>query len=106
MNLVKSFVNLIFGAVTIPGLPVEFTNALESFFGYFEYADGLIGLFFPIDIEPFFVVWAGIFGFEHGYPLIMWILRKIPMLGIKQGVYYESKFRPSLPCVDFYIISR
>ena len=83
MNLVKNLVNLIFGVVTIPGLPEEFLEALESFYGYFDYADGLIGLFFPVDLEPFFIVWAAIFGFEHGYPLIMWILRKIPMLGIE-----------------------
>lgn len=83
MNLVKNLLGLLFSPIHIPVIPDELNESINSFFGYLDNAAGLIGLFFPIDMTPFFVIFFGIFALSHAYPLVMWILRKIPMLGIE-----------------------
>ena len=80
MNLVKNLLGLLFSPIHIPAIPDELNESINSFFDYLDNASGLIGLFFPIDMTPFFVIF---FGLSHAYPFVMWILRKIPMLGIE-----------------------
>ena len=82
MTIVKSLLSILF-VFEIPGLPAEFDEAFDVFIGLFEYGTGLFALYFPISITGFVTIWVAIQVFKKVYPLIMWILRKIPMLGIE-----------------------
>lgn len=82
MTIVKSLL-LILLVFELPGLPDEFNEAFEVFIGLFEYGTGLFALYFPVSIAGFVTIWVAIQIFKKVYPLIMWVLRKIPMLGIK-----------------------
>ena len=83
LNAIYNLLDSILSGLDIPGLPESTSLAIIQFFGYFEYADSLVNLVFPIDMNIYFNIFFAIFGFEHLYPVIMWILRKIPMLGIE-----------------------
>ena len=80
---IYNILNGILSNLNIPGMPVEMDTALTEFLGYLYYARNLIGLFLPINLNPYFTIFFAIFGFRYGYPIIMWIFRKIPMLGIE-----------------------
>lgn len=80
---IYNLLNGILSSLDIPGIPPEMDAAFSEFFVYLGYAKNLVGLVLPINLTPYFVVFFAIFGFEHLYPVIMWILRKIPMLGIE-----------------------
>lgn len=81
MTIVKSLLSILF-VFNIPGLPEEFNEAFNVFIGLFEYGIGLFALYFPISITGFVTVWVAVQVFKKVYPLIMWVLRKIPMLNI------------------------
>ena len=83
LNLVYSILNLIFKPILIPGFPSDFLSSIEEYFGYLDMARGLIGVFIPINITPYIVIILGILVLREAYPFIMWILRKVPILGIK-----------------------
>lgn len=80
LNLLQKVFFALFSWLNVPAMPVEVTAAITGFFGLLEYATGFIGFFFPAKIVvPFFVVFFAIFAVDHGYPFIMWIIRKIPV---------------------------
>ncbi len=83
MNLVYKLLSLVLNPLNVPGMPDDFLAAIDTFVGYFDYAENLIGFFIPINLEVFFNVWFAIFAVHHAYPLVMWVLRKIPFLGIQ-----------------------
>lgn len=74
---------LVIGQFNVPPAPDEFLNSIDSFFTYLQSATNLISLVLPVKIAPFFVVTGVIMVVEHGYPFLMWVLRKIPFLGIE-----------------------
>lgn len=83
LTAIYNLLNGILSDLNIPDIPVEMETALTEFIGYLSYAENLVALVLPINLSPYFVVFFAIFAFEHLYPVIMWILRKIPMLGIE-----------------------
>lgn len=83
LNGIYNILNSVLSNLNIPSMPSEMDTALSEYLGYFYYAKNLIGLFLPINLTPYFTIFFAIFGFKYGYPVIMWILRKIPMLGIE-----------------------
>lgn len=82
MDLVYKLLSVVLEPLNVPGIPDEFLSSINTFIGYFDYAENLIGFFVPINLSVFFVIWFAIFAVHHAYPFIMWILRKIPFLGI------------------------
>lgn len=85
-GLLKIIFYLLSAVITqfnVPPVPQEFVDAIPQFFDLLDVASGLIALVLPIDLTPFFVVTLVIMVVEHGYPFIMWVLRKIPFLGIQ-----------------------
>lgn len=83
LDLIYKLLAIVISSFNVPPAPEEFINAIPEFFGYLNMAKSLIALVLPITIAPFTVITAIIMVVEHGYPFIMWILRKIPFLGIK-----------------------
>ncbi len=83
LNLVFKIFSAVIEPLDIEPAPDELINAMDSFIGYLANGAELINIFLPIKLGPYFVVFFVIFAFSHLYPFIMWILRKIPFLGIE-----------------------
>lgn len=74
----------IFNLLDFPVLPAGFVSAVDWFFTQVENSLGLLNFFVPFWIvKPAAIFFLAIWGVYHGYQLVMWILRKIPFLGIK-----------------------
>lgn len=86
-NICNSFLELILNlveAMNIPDLPESITNALDTLIDVFEYAIPIIGFFLPWNIVgPFIPIILIVTVSLPAYHITMWILRKIPGLGIK-----------------------
>lgn len=69
----------------LPAMPDTVVQTLDWFFGMiFEYGWNGACFFLPMDyvlvLMPLVLV---VVNFEHVYHLIMWVLRKIPVVGIE-----------------------
>ncbi len=84
LNALLTVLKALFGWINIPGIGEEFDSAMQFIDVLFSNAQQLINLFLPWDIVRFGIpVIIIVKNFDHIYDFIMWILRKIPMLGIE-----------------------
>lgn len=83
-NLFSSAIKLIFGWINLPQLPADVEVVIDQLFTYMESGLGFVFLFFDMNLVkimlPFVIVVAN---FEKVYKLVMYVLRKIPFLGIE-----------------------
>lgn len=83
-NLFSSAIKLIFGWINLPDLPVQVETVITQLFDYLEMGLGFVFLAFDMNLVkimlPFVLVVAN---FDKVYKLVMFVLRKIPFLGIK-----------------------
>lgn len=84
-ELVHFLLNAILSLLDIlPEFPATLVNSLNSFFDLLFDNLSLFGFFVRIDtvkiVIPLFIA---AYNFEYIYRFIMWILRKIPALGIE-----------------------
>lgn len=83
LSIVKMLVQLLFGWISLPQVPSGITTVVDQVFGYMQAGAGVLWFFIPQDLVllllPLVIVVAN---FDHLYKLGMWILRKIPMLGV------------------------
>lgn len=84
LNLFSSALKLIFGWINLPQLPPDVQTVLDSLFEYMDAGIGFVFLFFNMSLVklmlPFVLV---VMNFDKVYKLVMYVLRKIPLLGIK-----------------------
>lgn len=82
-NLFSTAIKLIFGWVSLPDLPPDVESIIDHLFGYMESGIGFLFLFVDMDLVkvmlPMVIVVAN---FERVYQLVMYVLRKIPFLGL------------------------
>lgn len=83
LSVIFNLLNAVISIFDVPQAPDEFINAVPEFLDLLYLADGLFSFVFPIKIMSFFTISLIIMAVEHGYPFIMWVLRKIPFLGIE-----------------------
>lgn len=83
LKIIFNILSLIISQFNVPPAPEEFLNAIPEFFNILDLASGLISFVLPIKLSVFTVITVVIMVVEHGYPFIMWVLRKIPFLGIE-----------------------
>lgn len=83
LNLIYKLLNAVISQFNVPPAPPDFLDSIPDFFDYLESASNLISLVLPVKLQPFLAVTLVIMAVEHGYPAIMWVLRKIPFLGIQ-----------------------
>lgn len=84
LNALKAVITAVFGWINIPGIGEDFETAMEFVDVLFQNAQSMINLFLPWQIVTFGIPLIIIIeNFEHIYHFIMWILKKIPMLGIE-----------------------
>lgn len=84
LNAIFSVFQTLFSGINIPGMPDGMSEQVVSFFNNtLNYAGSLISLFIPwSQVKIFFPILIVILSSEEIYKLVMWVLRKIPMLGI------------------------
>ena len=74
----------LFSFINLPSLGDEFSEAYEYFESMLLTASSMIDLFIPWNLVKFGLpLVVAVMNFEHIYRFIMWILKKIPMLGIE-----------------------
>lgn len=83
-KLLTFVTDTIFSVIDLPAVPPGLASAVDTMFMYMRQGMGIINFFCPLEaispaIDLFIAVWAII----HVYDIVMWVLRKIPMLGIE-----------------------
>lgn len=69
----------------LPQVPVEVTSAVDTFMNLIFDNVGLLGVFIPLGIVKIIIpLWLGIEAFDKVYSLVFWVIRKIPMLNIRE----------------------
>jgi hypothetical protein len=84
LNTIFSIFEKVFSVINIPGMPDGMSEQVVNFFSdTLNYAGSLISLFVPwSQVKVFFPILIVILSSEEIYKLVMWVLKKIPMLGI------------------------
>lgn len=87
LNLFKDAIFGIFYWIDLPNMAdygTGFQDAFDLISDMLESSKSLINLFLPWDIVRFGIpIVIVVMNFEHIYNFIMWVIKKIPMLGIK-----------------------
>lgn len=69
----------------LPQVPVEVTSAVDTFMNLIFDNVRLLGVFIPLGIVKIIIpLWLGIEAFDKIYALVFWVIRKIPMLNIRE----------------------
>ena len=84
LNLIKLLLNVVFGWINIPQFPEGLTNSVDTFLSLVFDNLSLLGFFIRRETLmisiPLLII---LLNFEQVYKLVMYIVRKIPFLGIK-----------------------
>lgn len=84
LNLLYTFLEFVFSGISLPALPSEAQIIIDTTLDYMISMVGIVGLFFDWDyiiiLIPFLIA---IINFERIWDFIMFILRKIPFIGIE-----------------------
>ncbi len=84
LNVIKVLLQVVFGWINIPQFPAELTGSINSFLTLVFDNLSLLGFFIrPLTLTLVVPTLIILLNFEDVYKLTMWILRKIPFLGIK-----------------------
>ena len=83
ISVITSVITTVFQGVNVPGLPDEAAAYIEQFIDLLDGAAGLFSLVFPVNVLPFIAICLGISFAHRYYAFVMWVLRKIPVLGIE-----------------------
>ena len=82
--LVMALLNLLFGWVNFPAMPAEIDEAFTTLIQYITAGIGFVWLIVPrpmvLAVIPIILILSN---FDKLYGVLMWILRKIPFLGIE-----------------------
>lgn len=83
MNLVYNLFSLLTAAINIPSLPGSISTVMDMLLGALSTGLGLLACYCHLDY--LLVLWGILIAVDAGlmiYRFVMWILRKIPMLGL------------------------
>lgn len=84
LGLAQSVLSFVLGLLPLPGVPSWLVDLTDTVLGYMRSGMGIVLFFVPQVVvqgalDLVIVVWTVV----HGYQLVLWVLRKIPMLGIE-----------------------
>lgn len=83
LNLFANALKLIFDWISLPSVPAEVTAIIDQFYGYLRAGMGFVFLWFNMDLVKIMLpLLIAVINFDKVYRLIMFVLRKIPFLGI------------------------
>lgn len=83
LDALYSLFSLLTSAINIPGLPTEANDYITQFFSYLTAGAGILANYTPF--AYIMVLFGVILAVDVGiklYHFVMWIIKKIPMLGI------------------------
>lgn len=84
MNLILTLLQTVFAPLELPDLPASIQSVIDEFIAILTGAVGLFSVFFRMSTVKILVpLVIAIANFDKLYSLIMYILRKIPFLGIE-----------------------
>ncbi len=84
LNLLKNLLFIVFGWINLPAFPEGLVNSINSFLDLIFNNLNLLGFFIrPTTLTVIIPILIILLNFEKLYKLTIWVLRKIPMLGIK-----------------------
>lgn len=84
LNLLKGLLFTVFGFINLPDFPAALQESLDKFLDIIFNGINLFGFFVrPATIQIVLPLLIIIINFNKVYKLTMWILKKIPMLGIE-----------------------
>lgn len=83
-ELIIGLLDIVFGWVSFPPMPALVTDIVDMVFGYMAQGLGFVFFFIPRELVlvllPIVVILEN---FDKLYSVVMWILKKIPFLGMK-----------------------
>ena len=83
-ELIINLLNIVFGWVSFPQMPSEVTQALDTLLDAMASAMGFIWLIVPSQLVMVVLpVVLIVENFDKLYSVVMWVLKKIPFLGMK-----------------------
>lgn len=83
-DLVASLLKLVFGWINLPDLPTAVMSVIDKLFGCIQGGMGIMGIFLDMSMVKILLpVLLIVVNFEHVWKFTMFILRKIPFLGIE-----------------------
>lgn len=82
-SLVAGLVKLVFGWISLPDLPGSVTSVIDELFALISGSVGIIGIFVDLNMVKILLpVLLIVINFDEVWKFTMFILRKIPFLGI------------------------
>lgn len=82
-NLVSGLVKIVFGWINLPDLPGSITSVIDELFALISGSVGIIGIFVDLNMVKILLpVLLIVINFDEVWKFTMFILRKIPFLGI------------------------
>ena len=82
-NLVSGLVKIVFGWINLPDLPDSITSVIDELFALISGSVGIIGIFVDLNMVKILLpVLLSVINFDEVWKFTMFILRKIPFLGI------------------------
>lgn len=83
-DLVASLLKLVFGWINLPDLPTAVMSVIDKLFECIQGGIGIMGIFLDMSMVKILLpVLLVVVNFEHVWKFTMFILRKIPFLGIE-----------------------
>ena len=84
LGLMQSILSFILGLLPLPDVPAWLVELTETILGYRNTGLGFVLFFVPQAVvqgalDLVILIWTVV----HTYKLVLWVLRKIPMLGIE-----------------------
>lgn len=84
LNVVKFLINIIFGWVHLPAVPVQIVSVVDRVFLYVKSGLGILWLFVPYELVKVMIpLVVAVVNFDKFYSFAVWVLKKIPVLGIE-----------------------
>lgn len=83
-DLVRNVIKLVFGWINLPAMPEAVTSVIDELFALLRGSVGMMGIFLDLKMLKILLpVLLIVMNFEHVWKFTMFILRKIPFLGIE-----------------------
>lgn len=85
MDLADIVIKVIFSILGIlPDMPEEVTSVIDDFFDIIFAGVNIFNFFVPLNFVAILIpIVIAILNFDKIYKLIMWVLRKIPFIGVE-----------------------
>ncbi len=83
LNIIKVLLQVIFGWINLPQMPEQLTSSIGTFLSLIFDNLSLLGFFIrPLTLTLTIPILIILLNFEQVYKLTIWILKKIPFLGV------------------------